>query len=192
MKEINKTLILPDFLRKELAKPKGKLYNEQNPEKTVIANIKKLKPVITIAVGDVCTASIISQNFYPDIIIIDYKTKRKQITEFYENESTFNEKINKNYREKISIKNPQATIQANSWISIKNIIKESISSKKRFQIIVEGEEDLLVLPCVLESPNNSIVLYGQPDEGIVEIFVNHNIKKEFQALVSKFQELNQR
>ena len=35
---------------------------------------------------------------------------------------------------------------------------------------LKGEEDLAVLPCLLVAPENAVVLYGQPNEGLV--FVN--------------------
>jgi len=32
---------------------------------------------------------------------------------------------------------------------------------------VDGEEDLAVIPCVLMAPEGSLILYGQPGEGVV-------------------------
>ena len=36
--------------------------------------------------------------------------------------------------------------------------------------MVKGEEDLAVLPCLLIAPEDAVILYGQPNEGLV--FVN--------------------
>ncbi|TOF02143.1 DUF359 domain-containing protein, partial [Vibrio parahaemolyticus] len=33
-------------------------------------------------------------------------------------------------------------------------------------IVVDGEEDLAVLPCVITAPPGTVVLYGQPGEGV--------------------------
>jgi cytidyltransferase-like protein len=43
-------------------------------------------------------------------------------------------------------------------------------------VIVDGEEDLLVFPAVLLAPLNSLVVYGQPRQGIVAIHVNETSK----------------
>ncbi len=47
--------------------------------------------------------------------------------------------------------------------------------------MVDGEEDLAVLPCVLTAPPESVVLYGQPGEGVVLCEVDRfkDIAKEF-------------
>jgi hypothetical protein len=46
-------------------------------------------------------------------------------------------------------------------------------------ILVKGEEDLAVLPCIIEADWDSVVLYGQPDEGIVYVKVTE--EKKFDA-----------
>jgi uncharacterized protein (UPF0218 family) len=45
-------------------------------------------------------------------------------------------------------------------------------------ILVEGEEDLLALPSIVESPDNSLVLYGQPSQGLVVVDTNSMVRKE--------------
>jgi uncharacterized protein (UPF0218 family) len=37
---------------------------------------------------------------------------------------------------------------------------------------VDGEEDLAVLPCLLNSPKDAFILYGQPNEGVVLVKVD--------------------
>lgn len=44
-------------------------------------------------------------------------------------------------------------------------------------ILVDGEEDLAVLPCILTAPSGSLVLYGQPGEGLVVCEVDKVINK---------------
>ena len=46
-------------------------------------------------------------------------------------------------------------------------IKEAFSMKTPVRITVKGEEDLLVIPVCIYAPENSVVLYGQPNEGMV-------------------------
>ena len=52
--------------------------------------------------------------------------------------------------------------------------------------IVDGEEDLLVLPVLEYAPIGSILYYGQPGKGIVEVVVTNTVKKEAKNLLSRF------
>jgi len=44
------------------------------------------------------------------------------------------------------------------------------------RIYVKGEEDLAVMPLVALLPNGSVILYGQPNEGVVRVDVNDERK----------------
>ena len=52
------------------------------------------------------------------------------------------------------------------------------------RIIVQGEEDLLVLPVVLFAPANSVVLYGQPNEGLVIVKISEGIRNKVKAIMN--------
>jgi uncharacterized protein (UPF0218 family) len=49
--------------------------------------------------------------------------------------------------------------------------------------LVEGEEDLLTLIAIMEAPNNSIIVYGQPYEGIVAVKVTQEKKTEISEIL---------
>jgi len=55
-------------------------------------------------------------------------------------------------------------------------------------IIVNGEEDLAVIPCVLMAPNDSIILYGQPGEGIVVVEAD-KLKETAKRMLDNFEEI---
>ena len=64
-------------------------------------------------------------------------------------------------------KNPPGTITKNLWNTIKegfNLLKPLIIISL---IVVNGEEDLAVIPCVVMAPHSSIIFYGQPGKGVV-------------------------
>ncbi len=52
-------------------------------------------------------------------------------------------------------------------------------------ILVDGEEDLLALPCIVESPNNSLVLYGQPSQGLVVVDTSSTVRNEASLILSR-------
>ncbi|OLS24403.1 MAG: hypothetical protein HeimC3_20000 [Candidatus Heimdallarchaeota archaeon LC_3] len=187
----NENLILPDSLRNKLAEPFGILYGEENkisPEKQLQPLLAKFENII-VSVGDVVTDSLLSIDIFPNFGIIDYNTLRGE----YKG-SDFTD-----YK-KFKITNPPATITYNSWKTIKNLyksFKEDIKSRKNdlfshskkintIIVVVDGEEDLLVIPCIIEAPIGSLILYGQPNKGIIVITVSEELKQSTIALVKKF------
>jgi hypothetical protein len=53
-------------------------------------------------------------------------------------------------------------------------------------IIVDGEEDLAVIPLVIAAPDGIIVIYGQPGEGIVLNEVDEGAKAKAAEMLSYF------
>ena len=49
--------------------------------------------------------------------------------------------------------------------------------------MINGEEDLLVIPVCLYAPENSVVMYGQPNEGLVIVKIDENIRKKTQLIL---------
>ena len=147
---------LPENMRTKLKKPIGTLHK----------NITEIKPQLEkhitenktiISIGDVTTHNLVKNNIYPQLCIIDNKIER---------EPTPN-KLN-HTKNIYQIKNPPGTITDELTNTIKkaiDIIKKD--NNQKIIIIVEGEEDLAVIPCIKEASNETLLLYGQPKEGVV-------------------------
>ena len=75
---------------------------------------------------------------------------------------------------------PICEISENSILTIKS----AFESKPPIRITVDGEEDLLVIPVCLYAPENCIVMYGQPNEGLVIVHINQEIKDKVQKIVN--------
>ena len=54
-------------------------------------------------------------------------------------------------------------------------------------MLVDGEEDLFTLIAVLQAPENTLVIYGQPFTGVVVVPVNAQTKKKAQLIVDAMQ-----
>ena len=67
----------------------------------------------------------------------------------------------------LKVKNPPATLTK----ELIDQIRDSLAGEERVKIVVEGEEDLATLPAILYAPPDSVVVYGQPDEGSVLVKV---------------------
>lgn len=162
-------------LRQELKKPQGILLegSEAANVRRIEELVKSSKPSKLITVGDVVTSNLMNANILPDLCIVDGKTLRGKF------------KIKLKTEKNLKLKNPRGTISAKAW----KVIRKAISSEVKVGIIVEGEEDLLTIPAVLLAPNRAIVIYGQPDTGVVVVNINEESKKHFRNLAKQMEEI---
>jgi uncharacterized protein (UPF0218 family) len=166
----NKNHVLPEDQRKYFKEPLDELFCEEEEIQKMLLQISEdsLVPKI-ISVGDVVTQTLLEQSIIPDLAIVDEKVQRKEIEP--QDYSLFKTEI---------VENPPGLITHNAWDLIRDSIKND-DSKIIIKII--GEEDLLVLPVILEAPHNSKVLYGQPNEGVVLVTITEEIKQKVKRLM---------
>ena len=74
---------------------------------------------------------------------------------------------------------PAAEITSQSILTI----KKAFTMNSPVRIFVNGEEDLLVLPVCVHAPENSVVMYGQPHEGLVIVRITDEIRNKAQSLL---------
>ena len=144
-------------------------------------------------VGDIVAQDFLSNEFlrtFVKICVIDGKTQRNQINMEFE---SFFEVI-------IEFQNPAGTINKDCWEIFRNIIN---SNKKTLVKITEGEEDLLILPLILEIPINeeevNFAFYGQPPitdskfiipEGIVVVTVDRKIQEKVRRILTAIDKIS--
>ena len=158
---------LPENLRESLKKPLGVLIKDSETTKE---NISKNIPAgsFVITVGDATTEKLLNCGIIPSLQIVDGLEKRfKRELPSLSIQTTF------------SCKNPATQITQESM----DVIKKALQNPPA-KITVNGEEDLLVLPVCVYSPENSIVLYGQPNEGLVIVRVNQEIRNKAQSIMN--------
>lgn len=157
--------------RRELTRPKGDLYRRSEcvPEKAVVKRILDEEPELVITVGDVTTATVLDEGYTPRVMLVDGITKRGPFEREFTAENQF------------LIYNPAAVIYPEAW----STIATAIAHKKSTLISVDGEEDLLGFPAVLLAPEGSVILYGQPNEGIVWVPVNAENRKLARTLLEQ-------
>ena len=144
-------------MRDELKTPLGELLRGE-PRDTAAA-IKKcfrIKPPMFAIVGDFVAANLIAAGLSPDIVVVDNKTLRVEV-----------EPVKHGMKE-VHVLNPAASIDAEAWL----LLRGAVTLKRRVAVVVEGEEDLLVLPLLAEMPVGSVIAYGQPHEGLVVVTVS--------------------
>lgn len=156
---------LPDSLRDELKIPLGILLRDASKQ-SIQSHMPKDPFIITV--GDATTEKMFSFGLNPSLSIVDGFEKRQK------------RDIPPGSITKMYCDNPAGEVTAQSV----DVIKDALESKSPVQIVVNGEEDLLVLPACVHAPQNAVVLYGQPNEGLVIVKVTQEIRNKTQKLLN--------
>ena len=132
------------------------------------------KSVATI--GDICTVKLIQDEIIPNLMIVDYKTKRN--VKLTQKQMSVIESVK---CKSVEVDNESGTISQQLYFEIKKAIKSEITTK----IIVNGEEDLATLPVIKHSKIGAKVIYGMPDKGMVVVDVNQQAKERANKLLER-------
>ena len=159
---------LPDNLRDQLKNPLGNLISDNDPNKENIIKEISTESVL-ITVGDRTTENMLQLGLKPQIQIIDGLEKRNRRV------VPTDDAVNTN----LSCRNPPGEITEESI----QVIQKAFSCEPPVRITVDGEEDLLVLPVCMSAPENSVVMYGQPNEGLVIIHITPEIRAKVQKIL---------
>jgi uncharacterized protein (UPF0218 family) len=159
---------LPDSLRDKFKTPLGILLPESHADKKNIEKFLSEKSYI-ITVGDRTTEKMINFGLIPSLQIIDGQEKRKK-RELPSKLANMTE---------LTTDNPAAEITQKSI----DVIKQAFTIQPPIRLIVDGEEDLLILPVCIHAPENAVALYGQPNEGLVIVQITPEIRNKAQRLV---------
>jgi uncharacterized protein (UPF0218 family) len=157
-------LILPEEQRKFFKVPFGILY----PDIADIIPLIQGKQVYTV--GDVVTHRLLQLGITPAIAIIDGHTMRSPC-----------ERTPALYDHCIRVKNPPGSISDELIERLNEAVKHP-----QVMIYVDGEEDLAVIPLVIASNEGSVILYGQPGEGVVLRLVDPEAKEKARDMLTYF------
>ncbi len=158
---------LPRKLRPTLGEPFGLVTGK-------ITNPNDADLLVTI--GDQTTSDALKAGILPDVSVIDYKIQRVK---------SFQAPTDLGFKRKIKIFaaiNPKGMISKDLSITL----HKSLNYEEKCVLVVDGEEDLAVLPAVLLAPIGTCVYYGLRNEGIVKILVDVDCKNNFLDLLKKF------
>ncbi|HCS79432.1 TPA: hypothetical protein DIV55_06895 [Patescibacteria group bacterium] len=134
-------------------------------------------PVMVIAVGDAVTQSLIRAGFIPQVSVIDFHIARKKVFQILADFKFPTVAVTN------TIENTAGTLSAKGFTTLKELIT---GAKYPAVLEVQGEEDLLTLFAILAAPLESLVIYGQPGEGIVAVSVTEAKKWEIKGYIDQF------
>ena len=164
-------LILTSSLRAKLKEPQGELIRGK-PEEAFRAIRERIPGRKLITVGDVVTSNAIKLGLKPWVAIVDGKAMREPLEGI--------EELRGAWSRVLRLENQPGTISGEAW----SVIGDAIRSGDTL-VLVDGEEDLLAIVAVLCAPEGSLVVYGQPGEGLVLIEVNKDKKRVFREIVAQ-------
>ena len=164
------TLALTPELRSRLKKPLGRLLKGEPDE--VFEEVSRIlggRKLITV--GDVVSKNALEHGLRPWVAVVDGRAMRRPLGRALRGDEGWGHVLR--------LSNQPGTISGEAWSTIGEAVRKGHSL-----VIVDGEEDLLALVAVLCAPEGSVVLYGQPGEGVVLIEVDRAVKKAFRDIVA--------
>jgi cytidyltransferase-like protein len=198
--------------RQQLKKPIGELFRGNSDDLAQIANdlkkrLAEIQPVMISTIGDEVTKLCNQVGIPINLAIFDYKVRRKEkyhsLAEL--GFSSINSKTIKtparwpngllagggvretSEMEKLvtKVSNPPGNITNDLIGVVKSAYEGIITDGKQKVIKVAGEDDLAGVPAILLSPLDSIVLYGQPGEGVVVVKVTEEKKEQLLKIMNR-------
>ncbi|SFR50279.1 GTP-dependent dephospho-CoA kinase family protein [Halogeometricum limi] len=160
-------LRLPEDLRAAFKEPFGPLYTDAE---RLLADAGT--PVV--AVGDVVTYHLREAGHPPDVAVVDGQTKREAVSEEIRRALSDPES-------RRDVANPAGALTD----ELAACLREALLADGPVTVVVDGEEDLAVLPAVVAAPPGASVVYGQPDEGMVLVTVTDETKAEMRSLLAR-------
>lgn len=170
-------LVYLNLFQHNLALPEAQRGYFQKPFSKIITVLAPPK-YFCISVGDIAAISLLKQKITPDLAIVDLKTKRQPV---------FSSLSALGLKPGLTAANPPGTITSDLAEKILSCLSQKIPT-----LLVDGEEDLAVLPAILLSPLKTTIFYGQPacagrlGKGLVKIIVTEKTKQKAQNLLQKF------
>ncbi len=157
---MTRTYSLPESLKDSLRQPFGVLIPDSQVTKEAVSSKLVGRNRIIVTVGDRTTERMKELRVFSNLEIVDGLEKRQP-------RSSLVSFAGSNERH-FYVKNPAGTLTDETV----DVVKKSLDlitsdSRKTVRIDVEGEEDLLALLILAFFPEQTIVLYGQPNEGLV-------------------------
>jgi uncharacterized protein (UPF0218 family) len=153
--------VLSPYLRRKLKKPLGRLFRSVDVRgEEFLALVTRSSLVVTV--GDRVTETLQETTGRPpDVFVVDGMERRsaREIPRVAHGST-------------LKAKNPAGRITK----SARSAIKRAFAGEKPVMVLIDGEEDLLTIPAVIEAPLGAVVFYGQPLEGVVAVEVDERSK----------------
>ena len=167
--------VITPALKRALKRPMGTLYRPAQKAKLKAA----LSGHTVYAVGDATVQTLFHIGLHPHVRVYDLKTRREPLPP---KQAAFFDTL---FGERRTAVNPAGHISP----SLEKAVGAAVKSAAPLNLFVIGEEDLAVIPLLLQAPLGVKIAYGQPGSGIVVLDVDEKTKAKAHVLYGQFKSI---
>lgn len=164
--------MLDEKLRKRLSQPFGPVLQFSE----VAAKISKKRPKTLVAVGDNIVVNLLNANLIPDVAVVDFSCQRKPVPNEWR--MALEKALQSNHY--VLVPNPAGSVHPKMEKELQKLL---VSAKG--WMVVEGEDDLCSLVVMANALPKTLLLYGQPNLGVVWVEVEPKVQKLAQNLLER-------
>lgn len=162
-------LYLTPALRRMLKKPLGNIH-------TAKQLVKRYAGKKIVAVGDASVVGLLKLGVRPHLAVFDFLCKRKKV------DSETKKTLRNAFGMVREIKNAAGTLSDELIVAAPALLEEGGGVK------IDGEEDLTALVFIRFATDDMVVVYGQPDEGLVAVEGNRKNREKAEKIIEKMKE----
>ena len=159
-------MLVPESVKSELREPLGALMDFRH----FLSMYGKER---IVAVGDAVVLALLRAKAEPFVSVYDFSTRRSPLPESEKNE------LVRKYPKPLVCENPAGTITGALEESAKLVLEAGGALR------VEGEEDLAALVFMRLCPDGLVMIYGQPEKGVVAIECSEKSRKKAEGFFEK-------
>ena len=171
-------MTLNSALRERLAKPFGEVMGFEKTAERLRERASpagSARPSLLIAVGDQIIVNLIQAKLMPDIAVYDGICQRKEVPREWI--SLIRDAA---VREGGSVREPNMPGTINPLMEAR--LRDLLSIRAGW-LQIEGEDDLCSLVVMAYAPAGALLLYGQPNQGVVWVEIDEKRQKEAQEIL---------
>ncbi|MCW4045492.1 MAG: DUF359 domain-containing protein [Candidatus Bathyarchaeota archaeon] len=128
----------------------------------------KDKPPVIVGVGDTVSRNLVAFGVEAGLLVTDSLRRRRRVAPA----------VFSGWRV-VHVRNPAGVITEEAVAAV----RAALAGGERVHVVVDGEEDLLTLIAVAFAAEGSLVVYGQPGEGLVVVRVTAEKRGEALGLL---------
>ncbi len=153
-------VLITAAVRRKLKKPLGALQKDYSG----IGELSGSHRIVSV--GDVCTLELLKRGIVPHLAVFDHLFMRHEL------DPAMRAALEKQFSNPKRYANPAGTLSDAILADAGRLISEGGA------VLVDGEEDLTALAFILAAGENDVIIYGQPNEGIVVVRPDSRLKKK--------------
>ena len=176
------TRMIGDDVIADLKRPFGTLFKgpAENPSVAFSNATLNVANQMLVSVGDIVTKTAVISGFHPRIGVIDGHTQRNQ-------DGALIDEMETKFDSVIHCQNPASMVTSH----LIEACKQALDEVGTCLIGVDGAEDLAPIPLILLAPLGFVLIYGQPNTGVVQRHVDEsaksNTRKIWQRMIAEAQ-----